>query len=369
MISIIVLITGLYSYDPLQIFHKPWGRDITFHKNMRLQVAGIANNYEFDSIIIGSSMMENTSAQEVNDKLDGDFINISLSGSTYYERLLVMKHIFRKKSIKNVLYSLDAGSYIHQQKAYESYPLETFKYLYDENIFNDFRAYFNINFLKCLVTISKNTECIGENITLDRPNAWFEEERHKMRFGGLNHWFNANNNKKIKSALRDIVSTVNKIKSGEKISLNNINNNILKAQKYVDKTIINFVKNNPDTHFIMFFPPYSRMHYAWWAQHHQPYFEIHKTIIKYLVEKSEIYPNLKIYGFEDHDFLDDIANYKDGQHYHYSIDSWILSEIEHSRGELTKNNLVRYLDTITEKAQTYDIITIGEKIDTYLQNN
>ena len=369
LFSSIFLFTGFYVYDPLQIYHKPWGRDITFHKNMRQQIAGITNNYKFDSIIIGSSILENTSAKEANTKLGGNFVNISLSGSSYYERLLIMNYIFKKHSIKKVIYSLDAGSYIHQQKGYPDYSLELFDYLYDGKVFNDFKAYFNYNFLGCLLTFSKNEQCIGSKTSLDRPNAWFNEEGNKVRYGGLDKWIEAKNSNAIKSVFKTIVSETKKIKSDEVISLKSIDTKILESKHYVDITIIDFVKKNPKTEFLMFFPPYSRINYALWAQYNLPYFEIHKAIIQYLVEKSEEFPNFKIYAFEDQNFLDNIANYKDTTHYHYSINSWMLSEIEEDSGRLKKENLNKYLHIITNKALMYDVVNVGQKIDDYLKNN
>ena len=74
---------------------------------MRQQAAGIINNYEFDSIILGTSMLENTSAKEAGEKLGGKFMNISLSGSNFYERSFVLEYALRKKEIKKIIYSLD----------------------------------------------------------------------------------------------------------------------------------------------------------------------------------------------------------------------------------------------------------------------
>ncbi len=367
--SSIFITIGFYVYDPLQLFHKPWGREVTFSKNMRQQAAGITNNYKFDSIIIGSSIIENTSAKEANNKVGGNFINISLSGSSYYERLIVMDHVFRKHSIKKVIYSLDAGSYIHQQKGYPSYPLELFDYLYDKKEFNDFKAYFNYDFLGCLLTFSKSEQCIGHKTSLDRPNAWFDEEGNKARYGGLHKWLEANNSNAIKSVFKNIISETKKIKSDDVISLENIEIKIFKAKHYVDETIIDFVKKNPKTEFLMLFPPYSRINYALWAQYNLPYFRIHKAIIQYFVEKSEELPNFKIYAFEDQSFLDNIANYKDPIHYHHSIDSWMLSKIEKDSGRLKQENLNEYLQSITNKALMYNVVNIGKKIDDYLKNN
>ncbi len=110
----------LYIYDPMQIFHKPWGRPITFSKNMRQQAAGIINNYSFDSIILGTSMLENTSSKEASKLFGGKFINISLSGSSFYERSYILKYALRKKNIKTVIYSLDSY-YCHVKKDRNNY--------------------------------------------------------------------------------------------------------------------------------------------------------------------------------------------------------------------------------------------------------
>ena len=59
-----------------------------YKANMRQQAAGIINNYEFDSIILGTSMLENTSAKEADEKLGSKFMNISLSGSNFTKEVL-----------------------------------------------------------------------------------------------------------------------------------------------------------------------------------------------------------------------------------------------------------------------------------------
>ena len=367
--SVLCLLIGFYTYDPLQIFHKPWGRDTTFHINMRQQVAGITNNYKFDSIIIGSSILENTSATEANKKMGGNFVNISLSGSSYYERKFVMKYIFQKKSIKKVIYSLDAGSYIHQQLDYPSYPLSQYDYLYDDSTFNDIKAYATYDFLKCLLTFSSSKQCIGHKTSLDRPNAWYEVEGNKIRYGGLNKWLAANNNNKIKDVFKDILLQTQEIKAGSSLELTDIGSKISKAKQYVDENILSFIKEHPKTDFILVFPPYSRLHYALWAQYNKPYFEIHKSILQYITEKGEKISNLKIFAFGDQDFLDNIANYKDPRHYHVSINSAMLSSIKSNIGQLKNSNIQIYLKTITKKAEEYDIISIGKKIHTYLKQS
>lgn len=47
-------------------------------KDMRMQARGLILYKDFDSAIIGTSMLENTSAKEANKKLGGNWINLSL---------------------------------------------------------------------------------------------------------------------------------------------------------------------------------------------------------------------------------------------------------------------------------------------------
>ena len=102
-----VLSLGLiYMYDPMQIFHKPYFRETTFLMDMRRQALGIIKHYDFDSYILGTSMLENTSAKEANEKLGGNWVNISLSGSVFNERAVILNYLFAHKQPQSILYSL-----------------------------------------------------------------------------------------------------------------------------------------------------------------------------------------------------------------------------------------------------------------------
>lgn len=61
----------IYIFDPYQIFHKSYFyKDKAYDKTI-YQDAGIINNYDFDSIIIGSSMLENVSSDEASKRIGG----------------------------------------------------------------------------------------------------------------------------------------------------------------------------------------------------------------------------------------------------------------------------------------------------------
>ncbi len=355
-----LLLPAYYIYDPMQIFHKAWGREMTFSKNMRQQVAGIINSYEdYNSVIIGTSMVENTSAKEANQKLGGKFINISLAGSSYYERAIVLHSLFRLHKIKKVLYSLDVDKYLQQKKEYTHYPLSNFDYLYDNIFWNDFRIYFNNKYLSCLLLGSKSEECIGRKTTLDKPNAWYDEENNKGRFGGLDNWIAYKDNPYMAASFKTISETVQHIKNKEKGSLEDLDITINKAKVYIDENILSLVKMEPNTYFILFDPPYSRIQYAIWAQYDLRKFEVYKAIMRYMAKKSDEYPNLEVYSFGEEKFMDNIAIYMDLGHYHPSINSWMLSQITQRKGLLSEQNINKYIIHITNKAMNYDLIELN----------
>lgn len=361
---LILFIAPIYYYDPLKLFHKPYVYEDHLDTNMRQQAVGIIKNWDFDSVILGTSMLENTSSLEANNILGGTFINISIGGSDFYERKIILNYLVKNKNINKIIYSLDSY-YLNQREGHPKYNIGTFDYLYDDSIFNDFKAYLNDKYLKCIFKFSNYNRCIQKKAELDRPNAWYQSKGHSKRFGGLQNWINSKNDKQIVNAFNSIVLTSNKIKNKEKINIDNVNLKIDKAKSYIDENILNVVAENRQTEFILVFPPYSRLTYGEWVQYDLVSWKIHEAVIRYLVLKSIEYKNIKIYGFEHMDFLDDIANYKDLGHYHHSINSSMLSWFASESGLLTNKNIDDYIDISYKKALNYDITKIADQIKDY----
>jgi len=356
----------LFIYDPLKLFHNQGHYKDYIQRNMRMQAAGIINNWDFDSIILGTSMLENSSANEASEKLGGNFVNISLEGGSYFERKIILDYALRKKELKKVLYSLDYIGNSAKGPSSGIYSMSNWDYLYDYNPFNDFNAYTNDKYLKCLFGFHNKKKCMGRKINLDRPNAWYKAKFHSVRFGGLDNWFKAENNIQIKSAFTQVLQSIKNIKAGHIVEDPNISIRIKKSQVYIDENLISAVKKYPDTEFIFLLPPYSRLRYAIWAQYNKSYFKLYKESLRYIVLESEKYTNMKIYGWGTESFVDDIANYKDLGHYEYKINSWMIGAIKNRRGLLSEKNIDNYLNQITQKALHYDLSIIGDKIDNYL---
>lgn len=347
---IFILFTLLYIRDPFWFFHKPWFREESFMRDMRMQARGIILYKDFNSVILGTSMLENTSAKEASEKLGGKWMNLSLSGSTFALRSVVLDYLFKHKDIKNIIYSLD----IRESNNLDMPKDKNFLALYNDKINSLFGVYLSNHFIICALTFSKKDRCIGKN-DLDTLINWGIES--KNNFGGFEKW------------------------SKEWLESKNFQNEILKAQdfqpnfniditdfkKYTEKYLLSFIKKHQQTQFYLVVPSYSRLNYRKlsYGEYHNKNSELfsnYYAIISWLIKETSKYPNVKIYGFDDLDYANDIRNYKDPVHYNTDMNSMQLDAIKNNTHILTPQNMDEYLKKMEEKIRNYDLTPFIEYI-------
>lgn len=78
-------------------------------------------------------------------------------------------------------------------------------------------------------------------------------------------------------------------------------------------------------------------------------------MLKWFIKETSQYPNVKIYGFDDLDYVDNIANYKDTSHYNIDMNSMQLDAIKNNTHILTPQNMDSYFNTMEEKIRNYDL--------------
>ncbi|AEP09634.1 hypothetical protein [Micavibrio aeruginosavorus] len=365
--AILILIMGIF--DPTGVLHAH-GFRAGIMKDMRQQAAGVMNiNPNLDSIILGTSVLENTSSREAERVLGGAYANISMSGSSFYERHFALDRLLKTQKIKTVIYSLD-DNYLSQTREHSSYPVAQYDYLYNWNTLDNIKIYQDFPIFKCLIKKEKKRKkCMSDDIMFDRPNMWMNDPNENIRFGGLDHWFAANNNQQVIDALSSISSSAQDIADGKQKQddAEEISKNIKATEKYIDDYVLSYVRNYPRTEFHLVFPPYSRIKFAQWHQGNPKYSQTHEAAIRYLAQAQKSLSNLYVYGYEDMKFIDDIANYKDTGHYHERINTMMLQSIHDKKSVITPDNAETYIATARRNALSFDLIGLGRKIDAYLK--
>ena len=75
--------------------------------------------------------------------------------------------------------------------------------------------------------------------------------------------------------------------------------------------------------------------------------------------------NIHIFGFDNEEFTDDIAYFKDLNHYRPEMNKMILEKIKVGDNLLTTENVNMYTNLLRERAEQYDLASMNE----YVQKN
>ena len=358
-----LLLAALFAYDPLTLFHRPWLRAPTLHANMRLAIPGAIRRQPFDAVILGTSILENTSADEASQLLGHRYANLSISAGDFFERGLVLDYLLVKHPVTHVVYSLDF-IYLNQRKGYRLFPLSTFDFLYDGNRLNDIRAYLNEHTLSCLMHWSQDAACIGRPLSLNRPNAWMHDPGEAVRFGGLDHWCRSAGHPQIRDLREKLNAVADRLAAGVPApTAEESAAHAARAIAYVDDNLLRIVASHPHTRFTLVFPPYSRAKFALWYQTAPQDAASHRAVIRHLVDQTRQLGNLEILGFEDQDFPDDLANYKDLDHFRPEINTGITTAIANHQQRLTPANVESYLDIAERRARAFDLVALARRLN------
>lgn len=346
------LLAFVLIYDPLQIFPKGYFIEEQFVPSMREQGKGIIDNVDFDSVIIGTSMLQNSSAVELTSLRNDNslFVNLSMTAFRFYERSFILDYLFKNKKINNIVYSFDA-TYDEVKR----YDIQGYNWteLYDEIQYNDINIYYDVRIIIKTIMSFSLTQTHAHSIFFDRATSWYQNPRHQVLYGGIENWVKNSSKETLFGYIEGIHQCVNNISRNNDITLSV--EDYKSSIEYVEQNLIRFVRDNPQTMFHILIPPYFRYEYAKWKQSKGAKFILHQAMTRYLVDMGIKYPNLKIYGFEDMPFLDDFANYRDFIHYHYSFNSMMNHAIANGEHLLTVDNIDEYLEKCDNLAQNFDI--------------
>lgn len=344
--------------DPFALWHKPFycPNQVYKHKNMRYNARRFIEHSDYDSLIFGSSMLVNTSAQESSKVLGGKFINISIEGSRFAERRLILDYIFEKnKKINTVITTFDS-EFVSTLHNFSYLTIKQWDMIYDKNWVNDYNIYVNKTFLPYIFStffkLISGKEVSCENRDFDRPASFFAQSEHLL--GGIKNFVKNDYN------LNETKSAVEKIKN-KQISKDELNpKDLALIKELFDKDVIEPIKNHQDTEFIMIVAAYSVVKSAIAFQTNPAGAKLQKYFLKYLLDQN--LPNLKVYGFDDMGFTDDIANYVDLGHYSKDINSKMLDWIAQKKGILTTQNFDEYWDKYEQKSKAFDLSKFLEEL-------
>ena len=309
--------------DPFEIYHQATAfiPPIT-NGTQNYANAGIAKSYEYDSVIIGSSMTENFRPSQMDSLLGGRFVKLCINGGSPFNHKQMMELAFSTHDVRCVLYGLDVESLTY---FYKTPKCEMPEYLYDDDLFNDTAYWFNHSVLaryipQCLKTLGQSDP----------------DQRDTMYMWGDLYEYGK------EAALRYVTITGETVEQGDLPEVPELSQ---QSGLNVYSNLLPFIEAHPDTEFIVFFPPYSLVQ---WVDFYQQ-----GTMIYHLEQKEAVirillgYDNVKIYDFQaELDWVTELDNYIDAWHYGPWINDAIVERVAAGENRITDWTQARENDEV-----------------------
>lgn len=295
----------VYIVDPFQVYRKatfyvPYIENTT----QAYSNAGIVRHYEYDSAMVGTSMTENFRPTQLDALFGGTFIKLCSSGGSAYNHSLLMNKAFETHDLQHVIYGFDMYSYIADTDGTAS---DVPMYLYDENPFNDVYYLFNRD-----VLFDRLKEVYDYNQTT--PYAPGDDMRDDLYAWGTHYVY----------AEEEMMRHIDPYEpAAVMMPYNQYEENALKN---LQTHLISIIEAHPETHFDIFFPPYSQM--EWYNMYLKGHLDFVINIKELCAERLLELENVTLYDFNAREeWVCDLNNYKDLSHYAPEINDEIAQAI------------------------------------------
>lgn len=311
--------------DPFFQYHKPIKGLYYLIDNKLSQNPGLARNFEYDSVIAGSSMTVNFDTNLFAEKFGLHTIKLSCDGA-YPKDIDTVLSLVRKSpnKVKAVFLGIDILNY-KAEPDITAYELPA--YLYNDTVLDD-------------IPYLLNKEVILSYIV--RPQ--IEREGTPLNEAYWS-WIYMQYGKDIVLQTYEAPSDMQPALPGDAFAD--------RIAANLETYILPHIENMPDTEFTIFFPPYSVLY--WYNRYADGSLEAVLAAEKQVIGTLLAYPNVKIYYFQnDFDYITDLDNYCDYTHYRHEMNDYMTECFAGDDYRLTLDNYNDVIDNMLSWTQSCD---------------
>lgn len=335
--------------DPFFHYHKPDTSSYYYAiNNPRYQNNGILRNFDYEGLIIGTSMTENFKTSEAKEIFGVEFVKTPFPGASLKEiNDNVGFALSHNSNLEIVIRGIDMRVLMKEKDfmcdGWEDYPT----YLFDDNPFNDMKYLLNRDVLFSrvypMVQNTKESDFEPGITSFDEYNNWMSS----FEFGVNSVLPNGYDYGKTDVQQPGLTDEEKEI--------------VLESAR---QNITNLPKQYPDVEFYYFFTPYSAL---WWSEQMQSG-SLRKQIEaeRIVIEEVLSVENIKLFSINNLvQITADLNNYKDELHYASWINSLILKYMYKDICRLTRDNYRDYLVDEEHLYSTIDYYTIFNSQEDY----
>lgn len=299
-ISLLIMISGvlalIIAVDPFFHYHKPLSAIGGYMDRAVYQTPGAAKHFDYDAVIVGSSMTENMHAKWF-DEMGLNAVKLSYAGAEMKDYGTILEKVYEgNRDVKLIVMDINEFQLSSDADAvYQEYP----KYLYDNNAFTDTGYLFNndVFWMSVERVVDRLTD---KSIDMDDSYTW-EEQEH----------FSSENTYRMYQEMVDNYDEA--VANGNPYIL-------LSSEEIMQRTndnldcIIPFIEANPQTKFAIYYPPYSVLY--WKEVMHEGRLEEVENFYRESMSRLMQYDNVDLFAFYDEEeIVTNLDRYRDLCHH------------------------------------------------------
>lgn len=314
-----IVIVSIWLADPMFFFRYPGYFKPRFYPEIeRFQNIGLARNFNYDTVIIGTSMAENFSIRQIEKELGWKAVNLSISGSSAYEQGRLLRYAIKKGHVRRVIWLTQWDSFDHPVKFVR--PDAVFPDgVLDDDLSEQFKYY--LGNVKTLKWATKRVFALGGETDVDR--AWNWNDAATFGCGSIRNEYD-----KIEARNRIVRSANN----GSAL----VNADTMRAN--INENLFDLIQQNPGIDFHLITPPYSIWSYKWAESIDPKSLTSIANFREMLARMAAGRANVHLMDFQsDTQIIYNPAFYKDLEHYSEAINQLMVHDIAAGKQERFKN--------------------------------
>lgn len=318
---------AVYATDPYFHYHAPNEVFVYRGAGERYMNNGVLRNFDYDAIMIGTSMMGPFSMRTFDEEMGTHAVKVSFSGGTFCEMNNELEAAFSTHdNIRYVLRTLDYHHMVEDKDALAHDESDFPTYLTNRIPFDDVKYLLNkdVLFEESLPMIAGALQ--GKHGGFD---AYYEVYDAPLAEGesfveyGLEEGYQAPQEMLVFTEEEQRILTEN-----------------------FEQNVLELVRKNPETEFLLFFPPYSLQFMG--GLYEMGELERKVAMERYVIELLLKEENIRIFSWNtDLQYLRNKLYYSDPLHINAAGADEVVRRIARGEGEITKENYEAYLSQET----------------------
>lgn len=313
------LIALNWRIDPLQFYRKAAYPPLLIGQK-RFQVPGLIKHYDYDTVVIGTSVSENFEARDIKKELSLNALNLSMQGASVLEQKLALTLALQTGKVRNVIWDINfeflRGDAEWVANFDGSFPF----YFYDDNPLNEVN-----NYLLNVDTAKNSLKILLRRCGLNTYRSFTPDE--------LYPWYR----KKPSGAAVVRKSWQLAAAKGRKPFLGEVAEYAsAKLNANFDRQVLQLIREHPEVKFTLYFPPNSVGYYAQVAAAAPEVFDHMLQSRQHVFAQTRDLPNVRLFDFQPlPELIYETDNYFDLMHFTHPISNYILESMRLDRHRMT----------------------------------